>query len=557
MNEHEIFAAAIRLTGAARAAFVEAACGGNQELRAGVEALLREHDESGGLLPRDAALLSATVDQSPASLGAGALLAGRYKLIQVLGEGGMGTVWLAEQQSPVKRRVAVKLIKPGMDSRAVLARFEAERQALAIMDHPHIARIFDGGMTDQGRPFFVMELVKGIPITQYCDQMQLSVPQRLELFGQVCSAVQHAHQKGIIHRDLKPSNILVCDLEGKLETKVIDFGLAKALHGSHALSEISMHTAFDAVVGTPLYMAPEQLGATALDIDTRADLYSLGVVLYELLTGTTPIEKSRLQHAAWEEIRRIVRDEDPPRPSNRLSSTDALPSISASRHSEPARLSRLVRGDLDSIVMKLLEKDRNRRYESSSALARDIERHLRGEVVEACPPSAAYRLRKFALRHRTMLSIAGLFVVTLIVAAGLSTYLAIWALQEQRRAVAHELEAIDGVRRFRDAVENNPELRDNPGLEALRKTLLREPLEFFQKLHARLRQDQATGSESLERLALVAHDMAELTSQIGDKRDAPNRKPACRGDSPRAGRPERRAGAANPGPVVAGPSREW
>jgi serine/threonine protein kinase len=276
--------------------------------------------------PMDAALavafgLSNSTDILPSvavpAVG-GQLIGGKYKLIQAIGEGGMGSVWLAEQKQPVKRKVAVKLVKAGMDSRLVLARFEAERQALALMDHPNIAKVLDGGATEHGRPYFVMELVKGIPLTEYCDQVQFSIRERLELFGQVCSAVQHAHQKGIIHRDLKPSNVLVTEVDGRPIVKVIDFGLAKALHGSQVLTDLSMHTAFGAVLGTPLYMAPEQLGTSALDVDTRADLYSLGVILYELLTGTTPIERQQLKQAAFEEMCRLIREQEPPRPSTRL-----------------------------------------------------------------------------------------------------------------------------------------------------------------------------------------------------------------------------------------------
>jgi len=328
------------------------------------------------------------------------LIGGRYKLVQRIGEGGMGTVWLAEQREPVRRQVAVKLVKSGMDSRQVLARFESERQALAVMDHPNIAKVFDGGVGEHGRPYFAMELVKGIPLTDYCDQVHYSIQERLELFCQVCSAVQHAHQKGIIHRDLKPSNILVTEHDGQPMVKVIDFGLAKALHGSIVLTDLSMHTAFGAVLGTPLYMAPEQLGTSAMDVDTRADLYSLGVVLYELLTGTTPIERNRLKQAAWDEMCRLIREEEPPRPSTRLSSSDTLPSVAARRHVEPARLARLVRGELDWIIMKTLEKDRNRRYETASGLGLDIQRFLTGEPVVAAPPSRLYRAGKLLRRHR-------------------------------------------------------------------------------------------------------------------------------------------------------------
>jgi tetratricopeptide (TPR) repeat protein len=443
----EIFVAALgKPDPAERAAFLTALCGPDTPLREQVEALLRASedpavflDEHDPLLPLAAALPTQGQPSAaalPAHRGAGRLLGGRYKLLQEIAEGGMGSVWMAEQTAPVKRLVAVKLIKPGMDSKGVLARFEAERQALALMDHPHIAKVFDGGTTAEGRPYFVMELVKGVPLTDYCDQRQLSVRQRLELFIPVCSAVQHAHQKGIIHRDLKPSNVLVTEHDGVPVPKVIDFGLAKALHGPHALTEHTLYTAFGAAVGTPLYMAPEQVGINALDVDTRTDLYALGVLLYELLTGSTPLEKRRLKEAAWEEIRRLIREEEPPRPSTRLSSSEALPNIAARRHAEPGQLGKLVRGELDWIVMKCLEKDRGRRYDTAAALARDVERYLKDEAVEACPPSAAYRLRKLAWRYRTPLRLAVACLLLLVGGVAVSTSQAVWATRAEAGALA-------------------------------------------------------------------------------------------------------------------------
>lgn len=356
---------------------------------------------------------------------AGTVIAGRYKLLQRIGEGGMGAVYMAEQTTPVKRIVAVKLIKPGMDSRHVLARFEAERQALALMDHPNIAKVLDGGTTrgepggvGPGRPFFVMELVRGLPITGYCDEKRLSVPQRLDLFRQICSAVQHAHQKGIIHRDLKPTNVLVTEHDGKPMPKVIDFGLAKALHAPGLLTEKTLFTAFGTAVGTPLYMAPEQVGINALDVDTRTDVYALGVMLYELLTGSTPVERQRLKAVAWEEMRRVIREEEPPRPSQRLSTSDGLPSIAACRDTEPAKLGRLVRGDLDWIVMKALEKDRNRRYETATSFAEDVRRFLSDDPVTAGPPTLGYRLRKFVRRNRAAVAVVGIIALGVLLAIG-------------------------------------------------------------------------------------------------------------------------------------------
>jgi tetratricopeptide (TPR) repeat protein len=340
------------------------------------------------------------------------LLAGRYQLLAPIGEGGMGTVYRAEQVRPVKRAVAVKLIKPGMDSRAVLSRFEAERQALALMDYPHISKVLDAGATPDGRPFFVMELVNGVPLTDYCDTHRLPVADRLELFRQVCRAIQHAHQKGIIHRDLKPSNILIENHDGKAVPKVIDFGLAKAV-GGVTLTEQTLFTTPGVVVGTPLYMAPEQAGPNAQDVDTRADVYALGAVLYELLTGSTPIRRDTLKHAALDAILRVIREEDPPAPSSRLSTSDTLPAVAASRRTEPARLGRLVRGDLDWVVMKSLEKNRDRRYDSAAAFADDVERFLNHEPVTAGPPTAAYRVRKFIRRNRPQVIAASLLLMAL------------------------------------------------------------------------------------------------------------------------------------------------
>ena len=345
----------------------------------------------------------------------------------------MGTVYLAEQTEPVRRRVALKVVKPGMDSRQVLARFEAERQALAMMDHPNIARVLDAGTTPNGRPYFAMELVKGVPITKFCDDRKLTPRERLELFMPVCQAVQHAHQKGVIHRDLKPSNVLVALYDDKPVPKVIDFGIAKA--AGTKLTEQTIFTEFGAIIGTLEYMSPEQAQLNQLDIDTRSDVYSLGVLLYELLTGTTPMDRKALGQAALLDMLRLIREAETPRPSLRLSTAAGLPSIAANRGLEPKKLSGLVRGDLDWIVMKALEKDRSRRYETANALARDLERHLNNEDVEACPPSAAYRLRKFARRHRVGLSVGATVAAALVVATAVSTWQAVRATRAERAAV--------------------------------------------------------------------------------------------------------------------------
>src|SRR5262245_39307531 len=353
----------------------------------------------------------ATIDYRPGA-EPGTIIAGRYKLLERIGEGGMGEVWVAKQTEPVQRKVALKLIKAGMDSRQVLVRFEAERQALALMDHPHIAKVLDGGLTADQRPYFVMELVNGQPLTKFCDEARLTPRERLELFVPVCQAIQHAHQKGIVHRDLKPTNILVTLYDGRPVPKVIDFGVAKATAGR--LTEETLSTQFGAVVRTFEYMAPEQAGFSALDVDTRADVYSLGVILYELLTGLRPFEGSRLRKAAIDELFRILREEEPPRPSTKLSTDASLPTAAAARRTDPKKLAALMRGELDWIVMKCLEKDRSRRYETVSALARDVERYLRDETVEARPPSAGYRARKFMRRNRGRVIAAGLLFLVLI-----------------------------------------------------------------------------------------------------------------------------------------------
>ncbi|QEL20804.1 serine/threonine-protein kinase [Limnoglobus roseus] len=402
MTDESLFAAALAIGSPAdRAAFLDRGCAGNPNLRQELEELLAAHGASNPLdrSPADLARTGA-YDAAPDVVGeaVGSVLAGRYKLIERIGEGGMGAVFMAQQTEPVKRLVAVKVIREGMDSRQVLARFKAERQALAMMDHPNIARVLDAGTTAAGRPFFVMELVKGVPVTQFCDDRTLSPQDRLALFIPVCQAIQHAHQKGVIHRDVKPGNVLVALYDGKPVPKVIDFGVAKA--AGQPLTDRTLVTGFGTVVGTPEYMSPEQAELNQLDIDTRSDVFALGVLLYELLTGTTPLDRQTVGKAALLEVLRIVREEEPPKPSTRLSSSAALPAIAARRGTDPARLSRLVRGELDWIVMKALEKDRGRRYDTATALGKDVQRFLAGETVEACPPTLGYRLRKAYRRNR-------------------------------------------------------------------------------------------------------------------------------------------------------------
>jgi tetratricopeptide (TPR) repeat protein len=443
MTEESLFLAALEKPVAERQGFLAEACAGDAGLRGRIELLLAAHEKASGILEHRPAAVGTADQLLGPELTPGTVIAGRYKLLDCLGEGGMGTVWAAEQLDPVKRKVALKLIKPGMDSRTILTRFDAERQALAVMDHPNIAKVFDGGMTPPtglapGRPFFVMEFVPGVPLTEYCDKARLSITDRLQLFVPICQAVQHAHQKGIVHRDLKPSNILVHEADGKGVPKIIDFGLAKALHAP--LTDHSLQTAVGMILGTPLYMSPEQAELSNVDIDTRTDTYSLGVILYELLTGTTPLERKRFAEAAWMEIARLIIEEEPPTPSSRLSHSDSLPSVAAQRQLEPVRLSRLLRGDLDWIVMKCLEKDRTRRYATANALARDIERYLCDEPVEAGPPSAAYRLRKFIRRNRGPVLAAAALVALIVLGAIVSTWQAVRATRAEAAAVAEGLE---------------------------------------------------------------------------------------------------------------------
>ncbi len=426
-----------------REAWLRSECAEDETVRRQVEALLGRHDIVGNFLEPPGLESSDTPDpdaetfprnhSSTPNDAVGSYI-GPYQLLEQLGEGGMGTVYLAEQVHPIKRRVALKVIKAGMDSAQVIARFEQERQALELMDHPHIAKVLDAGMTDAKHPYFVMELVQGVPVTRYCDQERLTPRERLELFIPVCLAVQHAHQKGVIHRDLKPSNVLVATYDGKPVPKVIDFGIAKAT--GRSLAERSLYTEVGVIVGTLEYMAPEQAELNNVDIDTRADVYSLGVLLYELLTGSLPFTAKQLRGAGFGEMLRMIKEVEPPKPSTKLSSSDALPSIAANRNLEPATLTRLVRGELDWIVMKALEKDRNRRYETASSVALDVQRYLNGEVVAAAPPSAAYRAKKFVRRNRGPV-LASAAVVVALIAGIVGTTIGLIG-QTRQRVIAEE-----------------------------------------------------------------------------------------------------------------------
>ncbi len=478
-------------------------------------ALATEELRSGGA---DFALAVAPRGGRPGASAAGQVIAGRYSLLEVLGEGGMGTVYRAIQAAPVKRQVALKLIKIGMDSRAVLARFDAERQALALMDHPNIARVFDGGTTEAGQPFFVMELVAGRPITEYCDGKRLGVRARLELFVTVCQAVQHAHQKGIIHRDLKPSNVLVTEVDGRPTPKVIDFGVAKATEFD--LTDQSLGDT-GAIVGTPTYMSPEQADPSSMDIDTRTDVYALGVILYEMLAGSPPMDVKQFKRGALLEMLRLVREVDPPKPSTKVSTAEALPSIAASRDIEPSHLKRTLQGDLDWIVMKALEKDRTRRYETASGFAADVMRHLAHEPVVAAPPSRTYRVRKFIRKHRGAVIAASMVLLSLLAGIAGTTYGMIRAETRRREAEAArvaEARALDGQKqqydRYRTTIsfavnDLQHTLSSSIYARAVQDAFGRQVIQFVD----RISRADSDGINQRAKLTLLLHEADSLRSR--------------------------------------------
>jgi serine/threonine protein kinase/tetratricopeptide (TPR) repeat protein len=547
-----------------REAYLDRACADTPDLREKVKALLRAHEEAGSFLEKPAVPLSATgpyqpqdeagglsapaepetTDEQPGSSIEGRFPAaastgearptrwtapdvespsaeepgariGPYRLVQLLGQGGMGAVYLAEQEQPVKRRVALKIIKAGMDSAQVVARFEAERQTLAMMDHLNIAKVHDAGETPPAhaggspRPYFVMELVQGVPITSYCDQNRLTLRERLDLFVPVCRAIQHAHQKGIIHRDIKPSNVLVTLYDGKPVPKVIDFGIAKAIE--QPLVDPELATQLGTILGTLEYMSPEQADLNALTVDTRSDIYSLGVLLYELLTGTPPLERSRLRQMTIGQVLRLIKEEEPPRPSARLTASGGrLPTISAERKTEPAKLVKLLRSDLEWIVLKALEKDRTRRYETAAGFARDVERYLADEPVEACPPSTTYLLRKFARRHRTLLSVTGGFAAMLVLGiAGLIVGLievnrarvkAEKALQSEILAEKQERAALNTTDAAIQAM-----IRNRTRLGEVEKSILRDVLKDYERFVPETGDTQEARALAAETQARIAN----------------------------------------------------
>jgi serine/threonine protein kinase/tetratricopeptide (TPR) repeat protein len=500
----QIFGEALDKRAVDRSMYLDAACAGDAGLRRLVETLLASAEKPDGFLSD--ATMDTVIRETKAIKAEGpGFRIGPYRLIEQIGEGGFGSVFMAEQERPVRRLVAFKIIKLGMDTKAVVGRFEQERQALAVMDHPHIAKVLDAGATETGRPYFVMELVKGDPITAYCDKNNLTIPERLTLFTQVCQAVQHAHTKGVIHRDIKPSNILVTTQDGIPNARVIDFGIAKATN--HRLTEKTLFTEFRQLIGTPEYMSPEQAEG-GLDIDTRTDVYSLGVLLYELLSGVTPFDAKTLRSAAFAELQRIIREVDPPKPSTRLlQSHDTLAGIAAKRRTEPRRLTSTIRGELDWIVMKALEKDRGRRYDSAGNLAADVSHYLDGRPVDAAPPKASYRFRKFARRHRVVMTAASLVAAALL--AGLSAALWQASVAARQRDAANKA-AGDAIAAKKEAEDRRKETEQISEFQASQLRGI-----DVEQMGERLRGDLLAGvKESGERTGLTAAQIQDQQAQL-------------------------------------------
>ena len=539
LTEREIFLEALEMTTPeARAAYLQGVCGRDVTLRRKVDELLKEHYSNDSLLAGSALDGERPGIVQPRASEAPAQMIGRYKLLERIGEGGFGEVWVAEQREPVKRRVALKIIKLGMDSRQVVARFEAERQALAMMDHANIAKIFDAGVTDNGRPYFVMELVRGIKITEYCDQNQLPTRERLKLFMLVCQAIQHAHQKGIIHRDIKPSNILVTLHDGVPVPKVIDFGIAKATH--QELTDKTLFTQFQHFIGTPAYISPEQAEMSGLDIDTRADIYSLGVLLYELLVGRTPFDAKEMMQGGLDALRQIIREKEPLRPSTKLNtlSGDARTTAGKHRQTDVGNLVHQLQGDLDWIVMRCLEKDRTRRYDTANGLAADVQHYLSDEPIVACPPSAGYRLRKFVRRNKGPVLAGGIVLLALVVGIIGTTLGLIEAgrqrllverqrneLAERNRALqaAHEQERLLNER-ARQAIET---VMSETAIEQLtrQKELRPEQKDFLDKMiqyYGESAQEEAATEEERSRQARAYHRMGRMNQVLGRDKDSEN-----------------------------------
>jgi tetratricopeptide (TPR) repeat protein len=522
LDEAAIFNAARKIDAAdEREAYLRKACGGDRGVHKRVATLLQAYHDERDFLESPPVEIGAPADSFSISEGPGTVI-GRYKLLEKIGEGGFAVVYMAEQTEPIRRQVALKIIKLGMDTRQVITRFEAERQALAMMDHPGIAKVHDAGATETGRPYFVMQLIRGLPITEYCDANSLTTEARLRLFLDVCHAVQHAHQKGIIHRDIKPTNVLVALHDGRPVPKVIDFGIAKATH--QRLTEKTLYTSYRQIIGTPQYMSPEQAEFSDLDIDTRSDIYSLGVLLYELLTSTTPFQPGDLQQMSYDEICHTIRHTEPPTPSRRLSTLgDAATSAAKKRQIDPANLRKQLRGDLDWIVMKALEKDRTRRYETADALALDIERHLTHEPVQARSPSTAYQVQKFVHKYRGPVAAAVAILALLILALVLSVVGLVRINEERRAANAERDRAEENLelahRLIRDVLAPASDrleiVTDDSEVQHVKTDMLQQALQFVEQMVQQNPDDTNTRLE----MARLCNKLGAMAFWTGENRE--------------------------------------